>query len=64
MEDKNDVINLYAYYITGDKDNNMFVITPEGTAFKFDAPEYNENHDDVMIIDPWSHKRYNVVFNE
>jgi hypothetical protein len=55
---------LYADFIVGDKNNDMFVITPEGTRFKFDAPEYNENHADIAIIDPWSHKRYTVVFNE
>ena len=62
--EKQDVINLYADYILGDKNSNMFVITPEGTAFKFDAPEYDDKHEDIVIIDPWSHKRYNVIFNE
>ena len=62
--DNNEIQTLYADYIVDDSNNNMFVVTPEGTRFKFDAPEYSENHADIVIIDPWSHKRYNVVFNE
>ena len=60
MENK----TLYADYIIGDKNNNMFVVTPEGTRFRFDAPDFDENHADIVIIDPWSHERYTVVFNE
>jgi hypothetical protein len=53
---------LYADYLLDS--NDMFVITPEGNRFKFDAPDYTEEHEDIIIVDPWSHKRYNVVFNE
>lgn len=53
---------LYAdYELTSD---NMFVVTPEGNYFTFEAPEYTEEHEDKLIIDPTSHKTYNVVFNE
>lgn len=53
---------LYADYEINSAD--MFVITPEGNYFRFDYPEYDETHESVMIIDPMSHKTYNVVFNE
>ena len=60
MEDN----TLYADFIIDDPTNSMFVVTPEGNRFKFDAPSYNENHENVTIVDPWSHKSYIVVFNE
>ena len=43
---------------------DMFVVTPEGNRFKFDYPTYTEEHEEVTIVDPWSHKTYIVVFNE
>lgn len=43
--------------------DNWFVITPEGNYFTFGADRYDENSDDTIIIDPKSHKTYNVVFN-
>lgn len=53
---------LYAdFELNGD---NMFVVTPEGNYFTFESPEFNEDHEDKTIIDPTSHKTYNVVFNE
>ena len=54
--------NIYADYEYNSDD--MFVVTPEGNRFKFDAPIYTENHEDITIVDPWSHKTYTVVFNE
>lgn len=44
--------------------DDMFVVTPEGNYFTFDFNKYNEGSDDVTIIDPKSHKTYNVTFNE
>lgn len=55
---------LYADFLPDENSNDMFVITPEGNRFKFDAPTYSENHEDITIVDPWSHKTYTVVFNE
>lgn len=43
--------------------NDMFVITPEGNYFNFPASEYNELHAKVQIVDPKSHKVYNVAFD-
>ena len=54
--------NIYADY-EHDSDD-MFVVTPDGNRFNFDAPIYTENHEDITIVDPWSHKTYTVVFNE
>lgn len=53
---------LYADYEL--KTDNMFVVTPEGNYFRFDADKYSENSEATTIIDPTSHKTYNVVFNE
>lgn len=55
---------LYADFLPDENSNDMFVITPEGNRFKFDAPTYTEKHEDITIVDPWSHKTYTVVFNE
>lgn len=59
----NNELELYADFVTDKKSNDMFVITPEGNRFKFDAPEYNESHEPVNIVDPWSHKMYTVYFD-
>lgn len=59
-----EIQNLYADFVVEDKSNDMFVITPEGNRFRFNAPEYTEKHEDITIVDPWSHKTYNVIFNE
>ena len=55
---------LYADFVLDENCNDMFVVTPEGNRFRFNAPEYTEEHDTITIVDPWSHKTYNVVFNE
>lgn len=57
-----DSIKLYADIELESKD--FFVITPEGNYFNFPCADFNENHEDVAIVDPKSHKRYTVVFNE
>lgn len=56
------MINLYADFKF--ENDDMFVVTPEGNYFTFESTKYNENSDDTVIIDPTSHKTYNVVFNE
>lgn len=43
---------------------NMFAVTPEGTYFTFEYPEYTPEHSDVIVVDPKSHKDYTVVFDE
>lgn len=43
---------------------DFFVVTPEGNYYNFPITEFEENHDDVVIVDPKSHKKYTVVFNE
>lgn len=53
---------LYADYEI--QSNDMFVITPEGNYFKFDGNKYNEQSENITIIDPTSHKTYCVEFNE
>ena len=58
------VKTLYADFVTDSNSKNMFVVTPEGNRFKFDYPTYTEEHEEVTIVDPWSHKTYIVVFNE
>ena len=58
------VKTLYADFVTDSNSKDMFVITPEGNRFKFDYPTYTEEHEEVTIVDPWSHKTYIVVFNE
>ena len=58
------VKTLYADFVTDSNSKDMFVVTPEGNRFKFDYPTYTEEHDEVTIVDPWSHKTYIVVFNE
>ena len=58
------VKTLYADFVTDSNSKDMFVVTPEGNRFKFDYPTYPEEHEEVTIIDPWSHKTYIVVFNE
>ena len=58
------VKTLYADFVTDSNSKDMFVVTPEGNRFKFDYPTYTEEHEEVTIVDPWSHKTYIVVFNE
>ena len=58
------VKTLYADFVTDSNSKDMFVVTPEGNRFKFDYPTYTEDHEEVTIVDPWSHKTYIVVFNE
>lgn len=57
-------LTLYADFELNSKTNDMFVITPEGNYFNFPGNEFDESHDVAAIIDPKSHKMYNVVFNE
>jgi hypothetical protein len=57
-----DSIKLYADIELEGKD--FFVVTPEGNYFNFPCVDFNEKHEDVTIVDPKSHKRYTVVFNE
>ena len=54
---------LYADYVLDENSKDMFVITPEGNYFDFPAPEYDENHESVIIVDPKSHKNYTVRFD-
>ena len=58
------VKTLYADFVTDSNSKDMFVVTPEGNRFKFDYPTYTEEHEEVTIVDPWSHKTYIVIFNE
>ena len=58
------VKTLYADFVADSNSKDMFVVTPEGNRFKFDYPTYTEDHEEVTIVDPWSHKTYIVVFNE
>ena len=58
------VKTLYADFVTDSNSKDMFVVTPEGNRFKFDYPTYTEEHEEVTIVDPWSHKTYIIVFNE
>ena len=58
------VKTLYADFVTDSNSKDMFVVTPEGNRFQFDHPTYTEEHEEVTIVDPWSHKTYIVVFNE
>ena len=58
------VKTLYADFVTDSNSKDMFVVTPEDNRFKFDYPTYTEEHEEVTIVDPWSHKTYIVVFNE
>lgn len=44
--------------------DDFFVVTPEGNFFNFPAKDFDETHDDVVIVDPKSHKKYQVIFNE
>lgn len=60
----NEDIKLYADYELDSPTNDMFVVTPEGNYFNFSGSEYDESHEETIIIDPKSHKRYTVVFNE
>ena len=55
---------LYADFEIESENNDMFVVTPEGNYFNFPSDTYNENHEDVTIIDPKSHKIYVVKFND
>jgi len=55
---------LYADFEVNGCTKDMFVVTPEGNYFNFPSDEYDENHDDVQIVDPKSHKIYTVKFNE
>lgn len=55
---------LYADFVLEDDSKDMFVVTPEGNYFNFPASDYTESHEPVNIIDPKSHKKYTVIFNE
>lgn len=55
---------LYADYEVDNKNEDMFVVTPEGNYFNFPGNEFDENHDDIQIVDTKSHKIYTVKFNE
>ena len=44
--------------------NDFFVITPEGNYFNFPADKFDENSNDLTIIDTKSHKMYTVKFHE
>ena len=44
--------------------DDFFVITPEGNYFNFPCSKFNENSDPAVVIDPMSHKKYTVMFNE
>lgn len=57
-----DNVKLYADIEINGKD--FFVVTPEGNYFNFPCDVFDENHIDVVIVDPKSHKKYIVVFNE
>mgnify|MGYP006342447517 FL=1 len=57
-----DNVKLYADVEINSKD--FFVVTPEGNYFNFPSTEFDETHDDAIIVDPKSHKIYTVVFNE
>ena len=57
-----DTIKLYADIEFESED--FFVVTPEGNYYNFPKSEFTETHDDIIIIDPKSHKKYIVVFNE
>jgi hypothetical protein len=59
---KNDI--LYADFELNSDTNDMFVVTPEGNYFNFPGNDYNENHEDITIIDPKSHLIYTVKFND
>lgn len=52
---------LYADFML--KGNDMFVVTPEGNRFHFPGEKYNELHEPELIVDPWSHKTYTVIFS-
>ena len=64
MKENNDTVILYADFELDSKTNDMFVVTPENNYFNFSGDDYNESHPDTVIIDPKSHKRYTVRFNE
>lgn len=55
---------LYADFELESERNDMFVITPEDNYFNFPGDIYNEQHDDVSIIDPKSHRPYIVKFKD
>lgn len=51
---------LYADYELDS--NDMFVVTPEGNYFNFPGKEYDDSHEDIVIVDTKSHIRYIVSF--
>ncbi len=55
---------LYADFEMDNSNNDMFVITPENNYFNFPGDIYNEEHNDILIIDPKSHIQYIVKFKE
>lgn len=44
--------------------NDFFVITPEGNYYNFPSDNFNENSDDIIIVDTKSHLPYTVKFHE
>lgn len=57
-------IVLYADYEIDSVTNDMFVITPEGNYYNFPGSSYDETHENIMLVDITSHKKYTIVFNE
>lgn len=55
---------LYADFELENENNDMFVVTPEDNYFNFPGDIYNEQHEDVSIIDPKSHRQYVVKFKD
>lgn len=55
---------IYADFEIESENNDMFVVTPEGNYFNFPGDSYDENHEDITVIDPKSHKIYVVKFND
>lgn len=55
---------LYADFELESTNNDMFVVTPENNYFNFPGDIYDEQHEDVSIIDPKSHIQYIVKFKD
>lgn len=44
--------------------NDYFVITPEGNYYNFPSDQFNDETNDLTIVDTKSHKLYVVKFHE
>jgi hypothetical protein len=55
---------LYADFELDSANADMFVVTPEGNYFNFPGSDYNEQHEDISIIDSKSHLQYIVKFKD